>query len=386
MALYQAGVGADVVLIEGQAGLFDNFDAKGENICGDAEWAALSGTPVCLLVDAVAYGTSVAALVKGYSVCARDFSVEGVILNRLSPEQMKYRNEYYAAMRSYELPEPLGFVPESKIEVQLPPNEISQEKNRALLPLQVFAELGDLVSRHINVEALMKAANTAEVTVLENFEWTPSNRRTRIAVSDDSCFNLCYQNNLEWIRYFGAETVSFSPLADGELPSGIGGVYLTGGCIKEYGEELSRNKEMRESLRSFAAAGGVIYAEGSATAFLCDDFKGAEDQVFSGVGIISGSAVSDSLTPSFHEAVTLEETIVGRAGMKFKLVNTGEWKIKRLERAVRALRFEGHKGESILEGYSPGAQVFCTLSLCHFGSNPQVAKNLVDSCQVVGGV
>ena len=69
-----------------------------------------------------------------------------------------------------------------------------------------------------------------------------------------------HHSNLRLLEEAGAEVVFFSPLED-SLPNGLAGVYLGGGYPEKYAQQLSDNKPLIASLRAFAEAGGVVYAE-----------------------------------------------------------------------------------------------------------------------------
>lgn len=67
-------------------------------------------------------------------------------------------------------------------------------------------------------------------------------------------------SNLRLLEEAGADLVCFSPLED-NLPNGLAGVYLGGGYPEKYAQQLSDNKPLIASLKAFAEAGGVVYAE-----------------------------------------------------------------------------------------------------------------------------
>lgn len=73
-----------------------------------------------------------------------------------------------------------------------------------------------------------------------------------------SCIVCC--SNIRLLEESGADLVFFSPLED-DLPSGLAGVYLGGGYPEKYAQRLSNNKPLIASLKAFADAGGVVYAE-----------------------------------------------------------------------------------------------------------------------------
>jgi cobyrinic acid a,c-diamide synthase len=392
VSLFQSGVGADFVLIEGRNGLFDGTPV-GTFRGSDAEMAALTKSPVVLVVDARGFGASVAALIKGFSVLSGGsrtnggFDIGGTILNRAdlgTGKQAKDLAYYNKALDSFGMSPLLGLMPEFVHDAVFPSGIIHQGKNETLLPRQFLVELQRLVQQHVDIDRLIEQAELAPAVSIADFSYEPMPRRCRIAVSDDSCFHLCFQDNLEWLRYFGAELVTFSPLADSELPKKIGAVYLTGASLPAYAEELGRNTSMMHSLAAFADSGGVVYAEGSGAAYLCRDYR-PEDAPRSvpGVGIVDASAVFDSAGFSYDESVTIEETVLGRPGLVVRGINTGEWRTSRDERVMLAMRVSRNSKPAVMDAFSPGPQIIATFSLLHFGSNPQVARNLADAAEVV---
>lgn len=69
-----------------------------------------------------------------------------------------------------------------------------------------------------------------------------------------------YCSNLRLLEEAGADLVFFSAIED-NLPTGLAGVYLGGGYPENYAQQLSDNKPLIASLRAFADAGGLVYAE-----------------------------------------------------------------------------------------------------------------------------
>jgi len=388
VALHQAGMGADLILLEGHGGLYDGAEA-GSLRGSDAEIAALTRTPTVLVIDAAPFGAGVAAVFKGYASLADGFEVVGAILNRVAKAGQEPRPErdfYAECFGGFNLPPPLGVVPEAQLEGAMPSNVISQRSNLTLLPRQFLLDVETLVERYVDIERLVALGGKAPPVSFNEYESAPVGRRSRIAVSDDSCFNMCFQDNLDLLRYYGAELVTFSPLADTALPRNIGALYLTGACLAEYGRELSLNVSMKDAILDFAGNGGVIYSEGGGTAFLCRDYKcSLEGTKEEGIGIIPASAVPGDGLMSYLEAVTVEESVLGRAGLLLKSVSSGEWRLVNEERMVKTMRLSRSKTDPApsFEGYSPGAQMVCTFSFVHFGSNPAVARNLVEAAQVV---
>lgn len=384
-SVQQSGVGADLVMIEGRAGLYDG-SSPGTLRGADAEIAALTQTPVVLVVDGRGFGSSVAALVKGYNDMASRFSIAGAILNRIDPpegDNPRDRTFYAACLEALALPPLLGALPELATPVKIPRGTPSERENKTSLARQFFVDVGNLLSDNVDIDRLLEQASYATDISLEGFEAIPMPRRCRIAVSSDSCFALRFEDNLELLRHYGAEIVPFSPLADVSLPKRIGAVYLTGAYMAEYGAELAANTNMKKELKAFGDAGGAIYSEGGGTAYLCKNFRAVEGaELVEGVGLIPGNAVPGPGRFAYHEVTTIEESILGRQGLIIKGVTTDEWRLSTDVRLINALR-STYNGMQLADGYSPGAQIIATFGFAHWGSNPEVARNFADAAEVV---
>ena len=381
----QASLGADLILIDGTRGLYDG-SSPGSLRGSDAELAAIAHIPVVLTVDVRGFGQSLAALVKGYQELAQNFKVCGVIANRVDVgDAFESRDAtfYNAALDYFGQDRLLGAAPELSPSPDLPPSELRASGVNISLDRQFIVDLGQLASNHIDLERLQELAASAEPTRINGIEIEPRGRRCRIAVSDDSCFNVCFQDNLDLLRYYGAEIVAFSPLADESIPERSGAVYLSGGNLQDYGRELYNNQSMYQALRKFHEAGGVIYAEGSGAAYLCDQFILGEDgSSVDGVGILEGQAMPGPAMMHYTDAATVEDSIIGRPGQVIKGYAVGEWSIEPKRRTLAILRATQLGVETDADGFSPGPQIIMCRHYYHFGSNPEIARALVDAAEV----
>jgi cobyrinic acid a,c-diamide synthase len=397
-SMQQAAMGADMMLIEGQDGLFDGV-SPGSLKTSDAELAALTRTPVVLVVDSEGYYNSLAALIKGYYDFAQGFSIEGIIANNcdLSPldgddpglnSSQKIRDKifYDAVLQSFKMQALIGAVPKSPAPFPQITDKFTQLKGNISFPLQFFKDVGNLVENHVDVNGLIQLAGKAPGIRLPDKVFEPAQRRTRIAVSDDNCFSLSFQDNIELMRFYGAEIVGFSPLADEEIPKRVGAIYFTGAMLAGYEEELAKNQNIKNSIKQFVESGGVVYSEGAGTAFLCEEYEGADEGVFyEGIGLLKARAVKEQSFFGYHEAITIEDSILGRAGNVIKGVSIGEWKLEKAGLISKIFRIS-RGSNTFEEGYSPGAQIVSTFSFFHFASSPQIAKNIVDAAEIVAKV
>lgn len=116
-------------------------------------------------------------------------------------------------------------VPERHLGLHLPGD--------ATVPAGLTDALADLVSTHVDMDALLELARSAEVPPapedqLQLAAPAPAAPAVRIAVAQDAAFCFYYHDNLALLRAAGAELVPFSPLVDA-LPADVAGVYIGGG-------------------------------------------------------------------------------------------------------------------------------------------------------------
>jgi cobyrinic acid a,c-diamide synthase len=135
--------------------------------------------------------------------------------------------------------------------------------------IDLFGILADHLStrwdEHLMGELMQRPSWPREFEISQQL---PSGPRTRIAIAQDEAFGWCFPEALDALERAGATLVDFSPLRSERLPENIDLVYIGCGHPERYAAELSRNHCLMQSLRSFAANGGRIYAEASGAAYL----------------------------------------------------------------------------------------------------------------------
>lgn len=394
-ALYQASIGADVVIIDGHGGWLDGtepYDLAGS----DAQLARATATPIVLVHDTC--GDPQAAVDSARHAIAQQGapSVAACIANRLSPVAagtpcithplVEALNQ---AAQANQLPRCIGGLPETPLAADFLSAGTTQNNTPATVPMQLFIEAGNLAGSGIDVDALLAIAASAPPLRADDPVSEPGRRLCRIAVTDDSCFSLLYPDNLDMLRHAGAEIVPFSPLVDGSLPKRIGGLYVTGAYLQAYGRELSENDNIRRSIKQFADAGGVLYSEGAGSAFLCRTFQFERGgPVFQGAGVIPAEALPAALGRTLVTGQTIDDTVLGFSGLRLRGLSLGDWSIGGLHAGygrylVNTMQLLAAGREPVPEGFSASSQSFSTFTFLHFGSCFSVAKTLVEAAQVV---
>ena len=284
-------------VVEGVMGLFDGMNGR-EDFGSTADVAKLLKAPIILIVDVSSMSRSVAALVHGYNTFDPEVKLQGVILNRVKSSVQEEMVK--DALRELQIPV-LGGLPQ-EMALQLP------ERHLGLVPvgedglLEDFIDtLAKLVTKHVDleqVERIMAGAPDLNKIIFENTNSVLHKKdgsgtydiliqtkpiaekdKFRLGLALDDAFLFYYQDALELAKRLNFIIVPFSPLHDSELPPDLDGIFIGGGFPELHLDRLSENLSFLDSLRSYAASGKPIYAEGGGYLYLgrsLTDFTGRE--------------------------------------------------------------------------------------------------------------
>jgi cobyrinic acid a,c-diamide synthase len=377
--LEQASIGADVLLIDGSHGLFDGTMSSNP-LVSDSSLAIWSNTPVVLVVDGANVQESISPIVRGFWAASEGFPFVGIIANHIKTTEGKGRTEsvrFERALLRDQLDCYLGGFPYLSEKGELPAELFTQKGNSSSLSRGFLIEAAEAVEKYVKIEAILSAAAEAGA-IGGDSQKDRLGRRCRIGISDDNCFGLSVQNNLELLRFYGAELVPFSPMADGEVPDRVSALYFSGAFLYEYAAELSANISFRKSAQDFVQRGGLVYAEGSSAAFLCENLNIPGGGVFEGLGLVP--AIAEAAEGSFtYSQITLQqESVLGSEGVTLKGMNARDWKVVPNPGLQTTMSIKNQDGSVSLDGFSPSRNVLATFALPHFGSNPAIAKHFVD--------
>ena len=296
----EASDGADIAVMEGVMGLYDGLG--GVLMEGSSyDLAAVTDTPVILIVNAKGMGKSVAALIKGFLSYDDKKLIKGVILNRTSKSfysTIKEEIEKELGIRV------LGFMPDKK-EVSLSSRHLGLVTPDEVESINEIIEiLSDELEENVDVDAVLKVAGEAPDETLgvatggasveasgENVVLTTNaetSNKPVIAISKDEAFCFLYDENVNELKKAGAEIKYFSPLHDKSLPNDADAVILVGGYPEEYLKILSDNESMMMSVKEAADKGMPVVAECGGFMYLHKIIKDKDGSEYKGVGIIDG--------------------------------------------------------------------------------------------------
>ena len=338
-----SGCKKEYALIEGVMGLYDGLDVTSP--AGSAyEIAALTDTPIILIMDASGIGRSVISLIKGMLADDTRGLIRGLILNRISAafyEKLRpvLETEIGAVRPEVEL---LGYFPkQADIAISsrhlglLLPGEITDIRERikkaaaALeegVNLQALLRITDASAGEENKEQTKEPGKESVETAGEGDR---KGKMLTLAVARDEAFCFYYPENLELFAAEGVRIKYFSPLHDQTLPEEADGFLLGGGYPELYLEKLSQNGSMLLSIKaaiecgipSLAECGGFMYLHKTITdkEGIAYEMVGAVDGdcSFAGHLVRFGYLQIESADPGQKEKNPLAASLIGMKGHEF---------------------------------------------------------------------
>lgn len=248
---------AEMVIVEGNRGLYDGVDAHGGYSTG--ELAKLLDLPVLLVVDCTKTTRTIAALVLGCKVLDPEVNIVGVVLNRIG--SVRHEKIIREAVETYAGVPVVGAYRRLK-------RDIFPMRHLGVTPFQEYDGAGDAiadlaqgVAEHLDIERveslmadLAGRFNVAKPNLLPE-------AKVKIGVIQDAAFQFYYPENFQALRERGAELVFINSLTDQALPDDLDGLYIGGGFPETSAPLLARNSSFRASVKGAAEQGLPIYAE-----------------------------------------------------------------------------------------------------------------------------
>lgn len=385
-----------IAVIEGVMGLFDGLGASSME-GSSAQIAAITGTPVVLVVNARGMAASAAALVKGFAGFDPQVRLAGVIFNNVGSEQHATLLKEALATHCPDIA-CFGCVPRDESLV-IPSRHlglVAAEDNP--LSGEFIEKLADMAERHLDLDRLSTLHISPSPLCPRGYPFikgeevlSPPRAQggqggispVKIAVARDAAFCFMYEDNLRLLREAGAELVFFSPLRDDALPADILGIYLPGGYPELYAAQLDENRSMKESIRTAVTADMPVYAECGGFVYLTEGIDESVDQSsadFVGIFPVRCRMLPRRKALGYRQAELTGTTIIGAGGtvargheFHYSEIGTMPEKVGRCYRVSRqgvTLGPEGFRTRNCLASYIH----------LHFGSNRDIAGSFVAAC------
>ena len=255
----------DIVVIEGNRGLYDGIDLEGST--STAELAKLLDTPVILCIDATKTTRTMAAVVAGCDQFDPLVRIKGVILNRVAGP--RHENILRASIEAHCGIPVLGALP--KLGEQHFP-----ERHMGLVPTPEHSwardsldAIAEITARHVDLDAVTEIARRAAplkpttgnqddmpaTDAVESDQISPV-----IGIIKDAAFQFYYPENFEALTAAGAKIVFISPFEKQSIPE-VDAIYIGGGFPETHARQLAENTDFRGQLKRLAEQGLPVYAE-----------------------------------------------------------------------------------------------------------------------------
>ncbi|MCA0386747.1 MAG: cobyrinate a,c-diamide synthase [Firmicutes bacterium] len=299
MELYRKrGDAATVKVIEGVMGYFDGHHA--ETIEGSsAALASILNVGVIIVFDASSMALTAAAIISGLASFHAPTQIRGVIFNQVKTEGhyllLKSAVEQHTNIKCY------GYLkPDASVIMESRHLGLVQAAEDQTIAWKI-EQMAKMVEETVDLDGLLASSSFDAVDYFddmtydgEGMYWTRSleatNMPLRVAIAKDEAFSFYYDENLALLEKAGVQLIPFSPLKDIQLPDTINGVYLGGGYPEVFAEILSKNVDMRTSIKRAAQEGMPIYAECGGLMFLMSAIEDLGGETYEMVGVFDGVA------------------------------------------------------------------------------------------------
>jgi cobyrinic acid a,c-diamide synthase len=207
------------------------------------------GWPVVLVIDASGQAQSAAATALGFLAYRPGLRFAGVIVNRIASP----RHERLARLGMDEAGlRVLGVLPR-RADLKLPERHLGLVQAVEHPDLErAIADYADFVRAHVDVDAILAAAEGLEAGGAAPESALPRPPAQRIALEQDAAFSFTYPHLLEGWRAAGAEVIAFSPLADEAPDERADLVWLPGGYPELHAGKLAAATTFRNALQNHA--------------------------------------------------------------------------------------------------------------------------------------
>jgi cobyrinic acid a,c-diamide synthase len=375
--------GTDISVIEGNRGLYDGLERNGST--STATLAKLLKTPVILIVDVTMATRTMAAMVVGCQRFDPDLNIVAAILNRVAGHRqesvVKHAIEHYCGIPV------IGSIP--KLEVNFLP-----ERHMGLVPYQerddakrATAWAREVVEKNLDLETAYRLAY--EAVPLET-RHTPHEAREaiiapgyqpRIGFIRDSAIWFYYPENLDQLKYLGADLIEINSIHDAELPD-LDALYIGGGFPETQAQALAYNKGFRGSLKKKIESGLPVYAECGGLIYLGEALV-LDETTYPMVGALPLKMVLEK-KPQGHGYTVLEVTTQNPYYQVGEILKGHEFHYTRVlqggSEPINAV-FKIRRGQG-LDGKTDGLckkNLLATFTHIHAGGNPLWGQRLVEA-------
>ncbi|MDO5043896.1 MAG: cobyrinate a,c-diamide synthase [Coriobacteriia bacterium] len=284
----------ELAVLEGAMGLFDGLGSTSEH--SSAEIAALTKTPVILVIPAKGIAASSLPIIEGFANFDERVEIKGVIFSDVASEsyakllkevmldagKIKYLG-YMKHDESITIPSRhLGLVPHCELEGFATTLQVMQKSAEETLDIEGILDIAK------GAPELEYEENQNKVKPLD-----PSQRPPVIGIVRDQAFNFYYRSSLQALIDAGAILHEFSLLEEDELPADLDGLYIGGGYPEMFADLIDENRSMADSMYMAMRMGLPTYAEAGGFMYLQQSIVDEKGDTYEATGIYYGQVHMD---------------------------------------------------------------------------------------------
>jgi len=293
-ALARATPDADLLLVEGNRGLFDGVDVEGSH--STAMLARRLAAPVVLVLDCTKMTRTAAALVMGCRALDPEVDLAGVILNRVGCG--RHETIVREAVAGIAGTPVLGAIRRIKGDDPLPGRHlglVTAAEHPA--PEESVRRAAEAVVDGVDLDRLLSVAQWAPELELAPSELAVEQVPVSIAYFEGQAFSFYYPENLELMRAAGVQLVPVDPANASQLPE-VDGLYIGGGFPEVHAARLGANTGFTGSVHARVEAGMPVYAECAGLMYLAREL--VVDGVTHAMAGVLDLVVEQRPTPQGH--------------------------------------------------------------------------------------
>jgi len=293
-ALARAASDADLLLVEGNRGLFDGVDVEGSH--STAMLARRLAAPVVLVLDCTKMTRTAAALVMGCRALDPEVDLAGVILNRVGCG--RHETIVREAVAGIAGTPVLGAIRRIKGDDPLPGRHLGLVTAAEHPdPEEAVQRAAAAVADGVDLDRLLAVAQWAPELELAPAEPAVDQVPVSIAYLEGEAFSFYYAENLELLRAAGVQLVPVDPANASELPE-VDGLYIGGGFPEVHAARLGTNTAFTGSVHDRVKAGMPVYAECAGLMYLAREL--VVDGVTHAMAGVLDLVVEQRPTPQGH--------------------------------------------------------------------------------------
>lgn len=348
------GSNSDIIVTEGNLGLYDGMDVLGSN--SNAAMAKLTKSPVILVVDAQGVSRGVAPLLMGYQQFDQDVNIAGVIFNKVRGDRH--------AKKLREVTEHYTDIPVIGT-VQRHNDLILVERHLGLMPynetskaVEKITSIRNQIADQVDVDAVIgiSSLNQSDELIIPDMEDAKAPLQIagavplKIGICRDEAFGFYYPDDLDVFEKEGCELIDIDCINDKQLPE-IDGLFIGGGFPETKHVELSANKTLRQNIHDALEQGLPTYAECGGLMYLTNHIC-CEGKASPMVGIIPADAVLYKRPQGrgYIEVNETEDMLWASENKDSETVHAHEFHYSKLENFTKDLTEKGCFAYSVLRG------------------------------------